>query len=77
MHHKKEKLSNSSILPLDELSAAIGALVGLLSAVDLPVAVEGAGVGQLLAADVAADHRLAVGTDDLLTGDRLPTWSRC
>ena len=51
--------------------------MGLLSAVDLPVAVEGAGVGQLLAADVAADHRLAVGTDDLLTGDRLPTWSRC
>ena len=33
----------------------------LVSAVDLPVPVEGAGVGQLLAADLAGDGRLAVG----------------
>ena len=35
--------------------------MGLVSAVDLPVPVEGAGVGQLLAADLAGDGRLAVG----------------
>ena len=48
-------------LPLNELPVADGAAVRLLSRVDLPVAVEGAGVGQLLAADLALHHGLPVG----------------
>ena len=59
----------SFFLPLNEFPVAVRALVGFLSTMDLPVPVEGAGVGQLLAADVTADHGLAVGTDDLLTCD--------
>ena len=34
--------------------------------VDLPVSVEGAGVGELLAAHLALYHGLAIGTDDRL-----------
>jgi methylglyoxal synthase len=45
--------------PLDEPPGAVGALVRLVAAVDLPVAVKGAGVRQLLAADLARHGRLA------------------
>ena len=48
------------VVPLDELAMAEGAAVGLLAAVDLPVAVQRAGVGQLLEADLALHHGLAV-----------------
>jgi len=37
--------------------------VGLVPAVDLPVPVEAAGVGQLLAAHLALHRRLPVGPD--------------
>ena len=54
-----------STLPLDEFSPAVRALVRLFAAVNLPVAVEGARIGQHLAANVTTHHRLAVRTDDL------------
>jgi len=47
---------------LNEPSSAVGALVGLVTTVDLSVAVEGARISQLLAADLARDGGLAVGT---------------
>ena len=48
------------VVPLDEPPLAERAGVRLLPAVDLPVPVERAGVGQLLAANLARHHRLAV-----------------
>ena len=47
------------VVPLDKPAVAVVALVRLLAVVDLAVAVERRGVRQLLAADLALDHRLA------------------
>ena len=52
--------------PLDKLPLAVRALMGFLSAVDLPVAVERARIRQLLATDIAADHRLPIWAHHLL-----------
>ena len=52
--------------PLDKLPLAVRALMGFLSAVDLPVAVERARIRKLLATDVTADHRLPVWAHHLL-----------
>ena len=53
-------------LPLDKLPLAVWALMGFLSAVDLPVAVERARIRKLLATDVTADHRLPIWAHHLL-----------
>ena len=47
------------VVPLDEPALAVQALVRLLAVVDLAVAVERGGVGELLAADLTPYHRLA------------------
>ena len=52
--------------PLDKLPLAVWALMGFLSAVDLPVAVERARIRKLLATDFTADHRLPVWAHHLL-----------
>lgn len=49
------------VVALDEAPGAIGAFVGLVSTVDFPVAVQGAGISQFFAADLASDGRFAVG----------------
>ena len=59
--------------PLNELPSAVGALVRFISAVDLPVPVERARVGQPLAADLAGHAGLPVRAESRRDDCRGPT----